>query len=92
MAIEKRSKNEIIFVFDQILDAKSVYLVGDFNEWDPKARRMVKARDGTFRAKMKLSPGDHAYKFVVDGIWLADPSCEQYPNAFGTTNSIARVA
>ena len=92
MAIEKRSKNEITFVFDQIPDAKSVYLVGDFNEWDPKARRMVKARNGTFRAKMKLPPGDHSYKFVVDGIWLADPSCEQYPNAFGTTNSIARVA
>ena len=92
MAIEKRSKDEIVFVFDQIPDAKSVYLVGDFNEWNPKARRMVRAKDGTFRAKMKLPAGDHASKFVADGIWLADPGCEQYPNPYGTTNSIARVA
>ena len=92
MAIEKRSNNEIVFIFDQILNARTVYLVGDFNDWNPKSRRMIRSQDGTFRAKMNLPAGDHAFKFVADGTWLADPSCEQHPNPFGTTNSIARVA
>lgn len=83
--------NLTAFVCDVKPDAKEVYLVGDFNDWDPQADRMVK-RKGVFQKLLQLEPGEYQYKFLVDGQWHADPSAAaQVPNAFGTINSIVRV-
>lgn len=79
------------FVCDLKHDAKRVFLVGDFNGWDPAADRMVK-RKGAFHKILRLNPGEYQYKFVVDGEWHADPAAvAQVPNGFGTLNSVVRV-
>jgi len=72
---------------------KHITLVGDFNDWDPAARRMVKTRDGSFRAKLELAPGEYQYKFVVDGQWLHDPEAATHvANEHGTlNNSVVQV-
>jgi len=81
------------FVCDGLAEARTVYLVGDFNDWDPTATRMRKARSGGFRATVALPPGTHHYKFVADGVWMHDPrAAEQEMNQFGTLNSVVRVA
>ena len=68
-----------------------VYLAGDFNEWNPRSHRMFK-REGYFKRKLKLEPGAHEYKFVVDGEWITDPTAaEQRANGFGSLNSVIRV-
>ena len=90
MAIQRSKTGETVFIFESP-EAKKVFLAGDFNEWDPSARRMRKSKDGTFRAKLKLDPGDYSYKFLADDVWLPDPTSEQQHNPFGTTNSIVRV-
>ncbi|MCD6531777.1 glycogen-binding domain-containing protein, partial [bacterium] len=54
-------------------DAREVYLTGDFADWDPKAIPMVRQPDGTWIARVDIPPGEHEYKFVVDGVWTADP-------------------
>ena len=83
---------EIAFILTGHPDARQVYLVGDFNQWDPKKHRMSKYRDGSFRARLALKPGAYQYKFVADGIWLNDPQAwEQVKNAFGTVNSQVHV-
>jgi 1,4-alpha-glucan branching enzyme len=83
--------NLTAFVCDIKPGAKEVYLVGDFNDWDPSADRMVK-RKGVFQKLLQLEPGEYQYKFLVDGQWHADPSAmTQVPNAFGTLNSVVRV-
>jgi 1,4-alpha-glucan branching enzyme len=83
--------NLTAFVCDIKPDAREVYLVGDFNDWDPRADRMVK-RKGLFQKLLQLEPGEYQYKFLVDGQWHADPSAmTQVPNAFGTLNSVVRV-
>jgi len=80
------------FACDVKPDAKRVYLVGDFNNWDPEADRMVK-RKGAFYKLLHLTPGEYQYKFLVDGEWHADPSAEtQVLNDFGTLNSVIRVS
>ncbi|MCF7853594.1 MAG: isoamylase early set domain-containing protein [Candidatus Pacebacteria bacterium] len=89
---KKKDTNEITFACTQRPEARKVYLAGDFNGWDPTARRMVKVRDGSFRAKMNLAPGEHEYKFVVDGEWMVDSEAPaQRLNPFGTANSVVRV-
>jgi len=80
-----------VFVFDRNPDAKEVFLVGDFNNWNPMADRMVKNR-GAFRKTKQLAPGEYQYKFLVDGEWHTDPSAPgQVPNSFGTMNSLIHV-
>jgi 1,4-alpha-glucan branching enzyme len=72
---------------------KSVYLAGEFNDWNPSAKKMAyKARAGVYTATVKLAPGDYQYKFVVDGTWCADPeNVNSVPNDQGTFNSLVTV-
>ena len=70
---------------------KQVYLAGSFNGWDPQALRMV-GNNGTFSKRVGLAAGQHQYKFVVDGVWINDPTAvAQVPNDMGTTNSVVTV-
>jgi len=92
MSVQQRKNGETAFIFERNDEVRRVFLVGDFNGWDPVARRMVKAKDGTFRAKMKLAPGEYQFRFLVDGHWRDDATTEQLANPFGSTNSVVRVA
>ena len=92
MSVRRNSDGKVTFVFDQKPDAKRVFLAGDFNDWSPESRRMVKVRDGTFRARMALPRGEYQYKFVVDGEWRHDDDAEaQAPNECGSLNSVVSV-
>jgi 1,4-alpha-glucan branching enzyme len=92
MAVIKSKKGEVTFIFDARPDAKHVYVAGDFNQWNPSNNKMTKAKDGSWRAKLALTPGQHQYKFVADGTWIDDPSSKQkISNGFGTVNSVVEV-
>ena len=70
---------------------KAVYVAGDFNGWDPTAKKMS-FRKGVFVARMKLTPGEHQYKFVIDGTWCVDPeNVNAVRNDQGTFNSVITV-
>jgi len=70
-----------------------VYIAGDFNDWDPKARRMKdKNSDGNYTTTMLLKPGEYQYKFIIDGHWSIDPECDEWvPNTMGSINSVIRL-
>ncbi len=93
MVIHDRGKGQVVFVYSPTSAVKTVSLVGDFNGWDPGARRMARyPRDGTYRARVSLAPGRYEYKFVVDGEWVADAEAgEQTANPYGTQNSVVVV-
>ena len=92
MAIEQRRNGETVFIFDMATEARRVYLAGDFNGWDPAQRRMVRTRDGSFRARLRLDPGVYHYKFVADGAWIHDPEHPAERNGFGTSDNVVNVA
>jgi len=51
--------------------ARSVCLIGAFNQWDPKAHPMERNQDGSWTTRIPLSEGVHHYQFLVDGEpWL----------------------
>ncbi len=52
--------------------AEEVYLVGDFNSWNPTMDIMVN-RDGYFEIRLFLLPGRYSYAFLVDGRKIPDP-------------------
>ena len=72
---------------------KAVYLAGEFNNWNPTAKKMAfKARKGLYAATVKLAPGEYQYKFVIDGTWCADPeNVNSVQNDQGTFNSVIVV-
>lgn len=69
---------------------KAVYLAGEFNKWDPTAKKMTyKAKSAVYATTIKLMPGEYQYKFVIDGTWCADPeNANSVKNDQGTFNSV----
>ncbi|HEY5909233.1 MAG TPA: isoamylase early set domain-containing protein [Verrucomicrobiae bacterium] len=53
--------------------AKAVFLVGDFNHWNPTALPMTKRVDGWWFLQVSLTHGHHQYRFLVDGQPRLDP-------------------
>jgi hypothetical protein len=75
--------------------AKSVALVGDFNDWSATATPLVPVRaGGMWTITVPLQPGRYTYNFVVDGSRvLLDPAAPAAPtDDFGTAASIVTVA
>ena len=74
--------------------ARSVSVVGDFNDWDPRATPLQPAGRGVWVASVPLSEGRYVYSFVVDGTeWMRDPVAPAAPeDDFGRPNSVLLVA
>ena len=75
--------------------ASSVALVGDFNDWDPKATPLHAASTGgVWSVEVPIQPGRHLYAFVVDGtVWRPDPAAPKATGEdFGEPNSALTVA
>jgi len=53
-------------------NAVNVYLVGDFNGWNPTIDKMLKSGD-SFEIRLFLLPGRYSYRFIVDGKSITDP-------------------
>ncbi len=72
---------------------KSVFLAGCFNKWAPAEKQMLdKKNEGVYSCTVKLAPGTYQYKFVIDGVWCADPENADFvQNDHGTLNSVIKV-
>ncbi len=75
-------------------DARTVHLVGNFNDWSPGADPMTDANgDGEWSLFYPLEPGRYAYKFVINGKrWIPDPTNSVHePDGFDGINSIVVI-
>ncbi len=54
-------------------NAKQVYIVGTFNQWNPNSHKLTKINDGIWEIKIKLPIGKFYYNLVVDDRWIKDP-------------------
>jgi glycosidase len=71
--------------------ADSVSVVGGFNSWNTGASVLERV-DGGWAWSGTFDPGRYAYKYVIDGNWVADPeNSEREPDGYGGHNSILRV-
>ncbi len=83
------ARAEVRIVEDEVLFSirapagASVFLVGDFNNWNPTLEKMGEV-DGRFEVRLFLLPGTYRYKFVVDGNWIADPENQTSDPAHGS--------
>lgn len=84
--------NVVRFVFVDA-NARSVEIVGDFNEWTKGANKLqLSGAPGVWSVSVPLSPGRHEYAFIINGSrWVADPLAMKSSDDFGTESSVIRV-
>ncbi len=60
--------------------ASSIYLAGEFNNWDYSETRLRKQKDGRYATTLDLETGsEYEYRFVLDGeVWENDYSADKY--------------
>ncbi len=56
--------------------AKTVTLVGDFNQWHPATLPMRQMPDRSWLLTVELKHGHHRYAFLVDGVLTLDPQAQ----------------
>jgi 1,4-alpha-glucan branching enzyme len=54
-------------------EAATVSIVGDFNQWNPRANPMARRPDGGWIAQVEMPHGHHRYTFLVDDKPVLDP-------------------
>ena len=75
-------------------NARTVSVVGDFNDWDSAATPLREAADaGVWTITVPLTPGRHQYVFMVNGNrWTPDPAAPlAVEDSFGMPNSVITV-
>jgi peroxiredoxin len=82
---------EVTFAYKPPSKVESVYLAGTFNDWKETSTKMDGPdAAGRYTIKLNLKPGNHEYKFVVDGKqWHSDPGNPHSAGYF--RNSVLKV-
>ena len=87
----KQAKRIAFTLTDNV--AQTVFLDGDFNNWDGTSHPLKKNSNGTWKITINLLPGRYEYRLLVDGAWKNDPRCTTFtPNPFGEENCVLTVA
>lgn len=76
-------------------NSESVWLIGDFNDWEDETLPMKKKKDGSWSLEIELEPG-REYQFLYhlgEKCYLNDDAADgTVPNPFGSgENSIIRT-
>lgn len=91
-ASRKKSARKVTFRFAAPAESK-VFLAGSFNSWSTDEHALAfDAQSGFHQTALALPAGRYEYKFVVNGTWVADPSCPDWvPNEHGSLNSVLMI-
>jgi 1,4-alpha-glucan branching enzyme len=88
-------KVQFVLTEEETSGAASVYLVGDFNDWETASLPMAKRKNGTFFVELSLPMGrDYQFRYLLDsGEWVNEADADAYvPSPFaGTDNSVLKT-
>jgi 1,4-alpha-glucan branching enzyme len=76
----EKNKVKVTFVLPAGEEQGAVAVVGDFNNWDSSAHRLVKRSNGTYSVSALLDAGQR-YRFRyynADGRWFNDEAADAY--------------
>lgn len=91
MITQVNKKGILRFVYSPDGPVNQVCLAGSFNDWQPAA--MKKQKNGVYALEVKMTKGQHEYKFIVDDVWQLDPAnTDTVQNTLGTNNSVLVVS
>jgi len=85
---------DVRFTLPAEVQAGTVALCGEFNNWSAEDIRLERGGDGSWQATVALEPGrSYRYRYLLDGerwenAWHAD---RYVPNSYGSTDSVVNV-
>lgn len=82
---------KVTFYTPAAIEAETVYLVGDFNDWNETATPMEPLKDGRFKATLDLEANrEYQFRYLVNQAeWHNDWEADKYvPNPFSGDNSV----
>ncbi len=85
---------DVTFTLPAEVQASTVALCGEFNQWSAEDIRLERGSDGCWRATIALEPGHgYRYRYLLDGerwenAWQAD---RYVPNSYGGDDSVILV-
>ncbi len=71
--------------------AKSIFLVGEFNDWSRESTPMERLKNNEFKVTLDLQSGkEYRYKYLIDDHrWENDWNADQYvENEYGSEDSV----
>ena len=89
--LKSRPVCKVKFYLPAAIQAETVHLVGDFNDWDEQTTVMEKLKDGRFTVELELDTGrEYQFRYLVDqNEWHNDWEADRYaPNPFSGDNSV----
>jgi len=72
LSVLQEASGQVTFILFGYDHANDVRLSGSFNAWSKSGTQMHRTDKG-WECQLRLSPGKHLYKFIVDGSWHEDP-------------------
>lgn len=83
---------QVKFVLEKELcpGARTVHLVGDFNQWDKRSCPMHRLKDGSFSVSVRLKTGkEYHFRYLIDGCqWETDWHADKHvPTIFGDSEN-----
>ncbi len=73
-------------------EAKDVFLVGEFNNWQINESGRMMQNNGTWSKRINLNAGKYRYRFVIDGNWIEDSSNPlKEVNPYGSVDSLVEI-
>jgi hypothetical protein len=88
------NKVKLTFVLPYEQGQPRIAVLGDFNQWDPKATPLVKRSNGTASASVMLDTGQRVRfrYFTAAGDWFNDEAADAYePSEYGAENGIVII-
>lgn len=89
---QQSPQQRVVFRLAGFSTAREVFVAGSFNDWKQRATPLSKgsSKNGSeWSVAVMLPPGAHAYKFIVDGEWMTDPTNpETVEGGYGHKNSL----
>jgi Glycogen recognition site of AMP-activated protein kinase len=73
--------------------ATAVRVIGSWDDWEARGKPLAPTREpGLWEAWLELAPGQHRYRFVVDGQVVRPPDAPRYvPDDFGGEDAVLEV-
>lgn len=88
--VANSTKISVTFEMSADIQAETLSVLGDFNEWDATAGLMKRRKDGTWAKTIRMAPGAYRFRYLAnDGAWYNDPAADGYePSGLGEDNCI----
>lgn len=89
--LKSKPECKVTFKVPDYIQAETVHLVGDFNNWNETSHPMKKAKDGSFSLVVNLPVGNrYQFRYLVNAHeWHNDPEPDaRVPNPHGSDNSV----